>query len=176
MKKLGVAVLIVIVLGLVMLPSPMARNVIYAVVDQQTLAGWRVGAGYTSYATEIALIFLVGGFVFVESIVGRVKSLITTLEARNDAKWAGEVSKASAEFGSLLAYSQKLATGQRVTASATMASLATMARLNLTTYNPRVWVTTLVRILGRVPGGLYGFLALILVLLKTLADAVLLLA
>lgn len=176
MKKLGLAMLVVIVLGVVILPSPMARGLVYAVVDQQDLAGWRVGAGYTSYVAEIALIFLVGGFVFVESIVGRVKSLITTLEARNDAQWADEVKKASAEFGNLLAYSQRLASGQRVTTAATMASLSTMARLNLTTYNPRVWVTTLVRILGKVPGGLYGFLAMILLLLKTLADAVLLLA
>ena len=176
MKKLGVAVLIVIVLGLVILPSPWGRSLVYAVIDQQTLAGWRGAAGYTSYVTEIALILLVGGFVFVESIVGRVKALITTLESRNDEKWAGEVSKASAEVSNLLAYSQKLATGQRVTTSATMASLATMARLNLTTYNPRVWVTTLVRILGRVPGGLYGALAMILLVLKTLADAALLLA
>lgn len=173
---LGLTALAVAILALIVLPAPWFRGAIYAVIDRQALSGWREGAAYATYLTDILLIFLVGGFVFSEGIVAKMKNALAHLETTSNAEWARVKDQSEKDLAGLLSYSAKLARLEQVTGRETRNNLSAMLRLNLVTYHPRTWARWLVRIFGYVPGGLYGTLALVLVAIKIVAEMVLILA
>ncbi len=173
LRWLGIVGFIAIVLALLIMPSPLMRQLIFQVVSQQTLLSWHNGAEYLSYISELLLIMLFGGVIVLESFAARVSAAISDIQKHNDAAWQAARANAANDVGRLVTLSTTLASEGRLSYRQCLEWLSKTSKLNLLTYNPVTVVRMLVRLLSLVPRGLYGGLALLLLATKTISDIVL---
>ena len=174
-KSMGALLVLALILLILLGPSPWLRGVVFGPAALASLAPWREGIEYSAYLSEVLLILFFGGFIFVEAFARRVAVTLGGVADRNVEAFNRAIAEATDNSSRMTAYLAKFTAQGRLSGREWRACLATLFRLQKTAANPLHLVRGTLWILAHMPGRLYGALALVLVLAKTLSEMALIL-